>query len=244
MYNALLSLAVGILVTLALKLAGFSFLAAIVPGTLAFLGAFVLLARRIVVKVQAIASQAQKELAVQVSSQKEQKVRAEKAVKILEDGLVYDKWQFLIAAELHGQIGMIKYLTKDYDGAQASFGKASPRNYMAKAMQGALYYQRKDLPKMEEAFENAVKNGKKEGLVWAVYAWCLAQLKEKDKALRIMARAVDANPTDEKLKSGLQALQNDKKLKMKPYEPMWWQFGLEQPPMAMGNQRRVQFQRH
>ena len=44
--------------------------------------------------------------------------------------------------------------------------------------------------------------------------------------------------------AGLTALQNDKKLKMKPYEPMWWQFGLESPPMAMGNQRRVQFQRH
>ena len=67
------------------------------------------------------------------------------------------------------------------------------------------------------------------------------QNKEKDKALQVLARGVEANPSDEKLKASLAALQNDKKLKMKAYEPHWWQFGLEQPsPQAMGG-RRVQF---
>jgi hypothetical protein len=58
-----------------------------------------------------------------------------------------------------------------------------------------------------------------------------------------MARSVEQNPSDERLKTALSALQNDKKLKMKPFEPMWWQFGLEQPPMEYSGQRRVQFQR-
>src|SRR5436305_1465776 len=69
--------------------------------------------------------------------------------------------------------------------------------------------------------------------VWAVYAWCLSQSKNKDEALKVMGRAVEANPSDEKLKAGLTALQNDKRLKMKAYEPMWWQFGLEAPPQLM-----------
>ena len=49
----------------------------------------------------------------------------------------------------------------------------------------------------------------------------------------------------EKLKASLTQLQNDKRLKMKPYEPTWWQFGLEAPPMPTmgggGGGRRVQF---
>jgi hypothetical protein len=58
-----------------------------------------------------------------------------------------------------------------------------------------------------------------------------------------MARAVEQNPNDERQKSGLSALQNDTRLKMKPFEPMWWQFGLEKPPMEMMGQPRVRFQR-
>jgi Tfp pilus assembly protein PilF len=110
---------------------------------------------------------------------------------------------------------------------------------MAKAMHAALYYQRKEYDRMEKSFEAAVKTGKKDGVVWAAYAWCLSQLKEREKAMKVMARAVEANPSDEKLKAGLTALQNDKKLRMKAFEPLWWQFGLEEPPA----QRRVQFQR-
>ncbi|HEY0094869.1 MAG TPA: tetratricopeptide repeat protein, partial [Archangium sp.] len=162
-----------------------------------------------------------------------------------EGALVYDKWQFMVGPEIHSQIGMLKYMSKDLDGAQVHFAKAGPRNYMAKAMQGALHYQRKDFAAMKQAFEAAVTAGKKEPLVWAVYAWCLVQNKEKDEALRVLGRGVEANPSDEKLKNSLAALQNDKKLKMKPYEPMWWQFGLETPPPQMlgggGGGRRVQF---
>ena len=96
---------------------------------------------------------------------------------------------------------------------------------------------------MERAFEGAVKGQKKESVLWAAYAWCLLQHKERDKALQVMNRAVAANPSDEKLKAGLVALQNDKKLKMKAWEPLWWQFGLVTPPEMMGSGRQVRFQR-
>lgn len=244
MLNLLIAFAVGLAVTLAVRLAQFPWLAGIVPGTIAFFGTFILLARRVAQKIQKIVAEAQKELSVQPTSLRDQKQRVEKAIKILESALPYGRWQFLVAPEIHAQIGMIKYMVKDFDGAQAEFAKASPRNYMAQAMQGALYFQRKAFPQMEQAFESAVKTGKKEGIVWATYAWCLLQMKERDKAMQVMARAVQANPADEKLKAGLTALQNDKKLKMKAYEPMWWQFGLESPPAMMQGGRQVRFQRH
>jgi tetratricopeptide (TPR) repeat protein len=244
MYNLFISIAVGIVVTLAIKLMGLELWKGLVPGVIAFLGAFIYLARRVSGKIQALSGAAQKELSAQPSNARERQQRVDKAIKLLEEGLVYDKWQFLVGAEIHAQIGMIKYMMKDLAGAQPHLNKAHARNYMAMAIRGALHYQRKELPQMEQAFEAAVKSGKKEGLVWAAYAWCLLQNKEKDKALKVLARAVETNPTDEKLKSNLTALQNDKKLKMKAYEPMWWQFGLEQPPLQTNpGGRRVQFQR-
>jgi tetratricopeptide (TPR) repeat protein len=241
MLNLLIALASGLAVTFGIRLAGFSWVAGIIPGTLAFIAVFIVLGRRILLKVQAITQEAQKELSVPSSNVKEQKVRIEKAIKLLESALVYKNWQFLLEGEMYAQIGIIKYMVKDLEGAQAAFAKANPRNPMAAGFQGAMAYQRKDTAAMQAAFERAVKHGKKEGVLWAAYAWCLQQLKESEKALTVLARAVEANPSDEKLKSAQAALQNDKKLKMKAFEPMWWQFGLEAPPMQM--QPRVRFQR-
>ncbi len=243
MYNLLWSILVGAVVTVLIRTFGFSIWAGLIPGLLAFIGAYFVLARRTATKVQAIVGEAQKELSIQPSNAKEQKLRIDKAIKILESALVYDKQQFMIGPEIHAQIGMIRYMVKDLDGALVHFAKANSRNWLPKALEGALWFQRKDPAKMEAAFESAVKVGKKEGLAWAAYAWCLQSNKQSDRALKVMARAVEANPTDEKLKNGLTALQNDKKLKMKAFEPMWWQFGLEQPPMAMTGGRRVQFER-
>jgi tetratricopeptide (TPR) repeat protein len=246
MYNLLISLAVGIAIALGIKLVGYSLWAGLIPGTLAFAFTFILLARRVAKRIQVLMDAVQKEFATQATNQKEATQKVERAVKMLEQGLVYDKWQLMVGPELHAQIGMLKYMVKDLDGAQVHFAKSGPRNYMAKAMEGALHYQRKNFTAMESSFETAVKTGKKESVIWAAYAWCLLQNKEKDKALKVLARAVETNPTDEKLKGSLTQLQNDKRLKMKPYEPTWWQFGLEAPPMPTmggggGGGRRVQF---
>ncbi|WNG37026.1 tetratricopeptide repeat protein [Archangium minus] len=246
MYNLLIALGVGVAITLGITLTGIgSIWAGIIPGTIGFLVTYFLLARRIGNQLQVLMTSVQKELQGQPTSQKEAQARVERAIKMLESGLAYEKWQFLVGPEIHSQIGMLKYMSKDLDGAKVHFAKASPRNYMAKAMEGALYFQRKDFGAMKKSFEAAVTSGKKEPLVWAVYAWCLVQNKEKDDALKVLGRGVEANPSDEKLKSSLSALQNDKRLKMKPYEPMWWQFGLEAPPPQVlgggGGGRRVQF---
>jgi tetratricopeptide (TPR) repeat protein len=243
MYNLILSLLAGVLVAVGVRLTGVPLWGGLIPGFIVFAGAFILLGRRIANRVQALSAAAQKELSTAPAKERERQQKVDKAVKLLEEGLQYDRWQFLVGAEIHAQIGMIKYMTRDLEGAAKHFAKAHSRNYMARAMEGALHYQKKDFPKMEKAFEDAVKSGKKEALVWAVYAWCELQRKEKEKALRIMGRGVEANPSDDKLKAGLTALQNDKKLKMKAYEPMWWQFGLEAPPMELTGGRRVQFQR-
>ncbi|MFO0595983.1 MAG: tetratricopeptide repeat protein [Myxococcaceae bacterium] len=232
MLNVLISAAAGVAVAILIKAMGFPLLAGIIPGTIVLLGVMVLLGRRTFTQLQAVVQAVQAELqSMNANNKKEREAKADKAIKMLEAALPLGKWQFLVEAEIHGQIGMIKHLFKDYEGALTSFKKASSRNYYAKAMQAAIYFQKKDFPAMQQAFEDAVKHGNKEGLMWAAYAWCLIQNKDNDQALRVLSRGVEQNPNDEKLKKALTALQNDKRLKMSPWEPMWWQLGLENPPM-------------
>jgi len=242
MYNLIIAFAVGVVVTAGVRLAGFPLLAGVIPGVLAFVGTYVLLARRIAKRLEALVNTAKKELE-SISSPRDRDAKISKAVKTLEQGLQYDKWQPMVASQVHGQIGILHYMMKDYAAAEPHLAQASKRDGMSQAMRGALYYQRKDYPKMTEAFERAVKAAKKESVIWAAYGWCLQQSKERDKAIAVLGRAVAANPNDEKLKASLTQLQNDKKMKMKAYEPMWWQFGLEQPPPELAGGRRVQFQR-
>src|SRR5512139_3138234 len=116
MYNVLISLGVGIAIALAIKLAGFSLWAGIIPGVLAFVATFILLARWVSKRIQALMDSVQKEFATQATSQKEAQQKVERAVKTLEQGLAYDKWQFMVGPELHAQIGMLKYMVKDLDG--------------------------------------------------------------------------------------------------------------------------------
>lgn len=231
MINLLISAGAGLAVAILVKLFGFSILAGIIPGTIVFLAVLVVLGRRSFVQLQAVVQAVQAELSSMTPNKKEQLAKAEKAIKMLEAALPLGKWQFMVESEIYGQIGMIKHLFKDYDGALAAFQKSSQRNYFAKAMQASIYFQKKDFTAMQRSFEDAVKHGNKESLMWAAYAWCLLQNKKDEEALKVISRGVEQNPSDEKLKKALTALQNDKRLKMSPWEPMWWQLGLEAPPM-------------
>jgi len=238
MINLGISLASAIVVFVAIRLFGFPTYAGAIPATIVFLGAFVVLGRRTYNQLQKLMGDVQGELQKLPQNPKERKNRVDGVVKMLEAALPLGRWQFLLEGQIWGQIGMLKYLFEDFEGAKVAFAKANPRDYNVKAMEAALAFKKKDFAAMERSFEAAVTHGKKEGLMWAAYAWCLLQNKEKDKALKVMSRAVEQNPSDDKLKAALSALQNDKRLKMDPWTPQWWQFHLEAPPV----QQQVMFQ--
>jgi tetratricopeptide (TPR) repeat protein len=250
MYNLLISFGVGTALFLAVIALRFSAWAAPIPAVVGFLVTNFLLARRVGKKVQDLATRAQKEIASAQGAldPKQAQVRFEKAIDVLKEGFRYDKWQFMVASELHSNIGILEYVRKEFDAARPHLEKAGPRGSAgarAKAMLGCLAFQKKDEAQMRAAFELAVKAGKKEPIVWATYAWCLDKLDKRDEAIKVLARAVEANPADEKLKASMVSLQNEKKLKMKAYAPEWYQFHLEKPPMDMGpgGGRRVVYQR-
>ncbi|MCL2625390.1 MAG: tetratricopeptide repeat protein [Cystobacterineae bacterium] len=231
MINLLLSLAVAFLTALGIRLAHFPWLAALIPSLILLVACYILLARRTSKRFQAIVSEVQAELqTMQPTNPREQKARVDKALQKMETARPLGRWQFMIDKEIEGFLGMIRYSLREETLAKNHLQKAGVRNFYASAIQGAIAFKAKDLQTMQKYFELAVKYGKKEGLMWAAYAWCLLQLKEKQKALAVLSRATTANPSDEKLKAALHAVQNDKRLKMKTWEPAWWQLGLETPP--------------
>lgn len=223
MFNLAISLAagllVGILVAVTTRLGA---VAAIIPGTVVAVGAYLVLVRRTWKQLEALFDQVQKELQAQ---------KVDRALQIMQSGFKLAPWQFLVAAQLHSNIGILHFVKGDQEAALPHLEKSFTRNWIARAMLGVVRYRSRDMAGMARVFDEAVKANKKEGLLWSVYAWILEKEGRHAEAVALLGRAVAANPSDEKLKASLQALQNDKKLKLgKLYAEQWFQFRLENVP--------------
>lgn len=223
MFNLAISLAaglvVGILVAVTTRLGA---IAAIIPGTIVAVGAYLVLVRRTWKQLEALFDQVQKEL---------QSQKVDRALQLMQSGFKLAPWQFLVAAQLHSNIGILHFVKGDQEAALPHLEKSFTRNWIARAMLGVVRYRSRDLAGMARVFDEAVKANKKEGLLWSVYAWILEKEGRHAEAVALLGRAVAANPSDEKLKTSLQALQNDKKLKLgKLYAEQWFQFRLENVP--------------
>ena len=223
MFNLAISLAagllVGILVAVTTRLGA---VAAILPGAVVAVGAYLLLVRRTWKQLEALFDQVQKEL---------QSQKVDRALQLMQSGFKLAPWQFLVAAQLHSNIGILHFVKGDQEAALPHLEKSFTRNWVARAMLGVVRYRSRDMAGMARVFDEAVKANKKEGLLWSVYAWILEKEGRHAEAVALLGRAVAANPSDEKLKASLQALQNDKKLKLgKLYAEQWFQFRLENVP--------------
>lgn len=229
MYNLLISIAIGVAVGTALALGtDFGLVAAVFPGILAASVAYFVLARRTWKKLELLFEGVQREVQAQ---------KLDKAVHTLQGGFSLAPWQFMVAAQLHSNIGILLYIQQQTDAALPHLEKSFTRNWIARGMLAVTRYRKRDLEGMKKVFEEAVRANKKEGVLWSLYAWVLEKEGNHEEAIRILGRGVAANPKDEKLKTSLQALQNGKKLKLgKAYGEQWFQFLLERPPPVFAPQ--------
>ena len=102
--------------------------------------------------------------------------KLDKAVQTLQGGFRLAPWQFLVASQLHSNIGILLFIRQDLDAALPHLEKSFSRNWIARGMLGVLRYKRRDLDGMKRVFEDAVKSSKKEGVLWSAYAWILEEL--------------------------------------------------------------------
>jgi predicted Zn-dependent protease len=221
MYNLIISAATGLLVILVLKFAANLPLWGAFPlGVLVFVGLFYLISRIIMKKVMAIMESATKDLQAQPP-------RIEKGIKTLQGAMKYGPWQIYVTGQLNAQIGMIYYMKRDFTAAFPYLEKAFFKNWVAMGMLGISHMKRQKKEKMKETFEKAVQASPKEGLLWNLYAYCLAEGGDTEKAQEVLNRGLKKLPGDEKLTANLEAIANGKKMKMRAYGDLWFQFHLE-----------------
>ena len=225
MYNLLISFAAAVAATVAFGFlfgfGDFSIVAGIIPGILILVGTFAFLARRTLRQVEAIMASAQPEL---------QNRNIEKAVDIIKGAYPLAKWQFLLQSQIDGQIGTIWYASQKFDKAEPYLRRSFKKNWVPRAMLATLLYKRKQFDEMKQVFEEAVQANKKQALLWNLYAYTLWKTNEREEAIKVLNRALEHVSNDEKTQRNLQALQNDRKMKMRGWNMQWYQFHLDKPP--------------
>ena len=221
MYNILISAgasaAVLLILVLVLKL---SWWIGLMIALIVFALVFVLFSRITMKKVMASIETAGKDLQAQPP-------RFEKAIRELKDALQYSKWQLYVEGQIHSQIGMIYYMKRDFANAFPHLEKSFFKNWAATAMLAVSYMKRQKKDKMISTFDRAIQWNGKESLLWSLYAYCMNESGEPAKAKEILAKGLKKLPGDEKLKENLDCLEKGKKMNMRAYGDLWFQFHLE-----------------
>ena len=157
------------------------------------------------------------------------KQQFDKAIETMKEGYRFSSRQFLVKGSIDGQIGVVQYLRKKNEEAEPLLASASMQHYIAKAMLGILQWKRGEKKKARETFNLALKTGKKESLLYAVYAYMLVEMGDRGKAIEMLNKGLEICKGDERLITNRNLLQNGKALKMKVYGEQWYQFLLERP---------------
>ena len=225
MYNLLISLAAGLLIAVAVRLGGFGWVAAIVPAVLAVAIAYVALNLRAQKRLNAI---------IEAAVAEAQARRFDRAIQLAKGALRLAPWLFGARGIASALVGQFLWWKGDTEAAVAHLEAAPASQWPARIMLAVARWRKRDLAGMRTIFEQAVKGrtNRKQGLLWCAYAWLLEKEEKHADAVEVLGRAVAANPSDEKLKSALQALQNDKKLKIGKLYIEWYNFGVEPPPQV------------
>ena len=220
MINLLLGLGAALAVILLSSLLSIKLWVSLPLGILAGAGLFIWQGRKVQQELEKIFTRAGELL---------KKQQFDKAIEAMKEGYRFSTKQFLVKGSIDGQIGVVQYLRKKNDEAEPLLASASMQHYIAKAMLGIIQWKRGEKKKAKETFALALKTGKKESLLYAVYAYVLVEMGERDKAIEILNNGLGVCKGDERLITNRNLLQNGKALKMKVYGEQWYQFLLERP---------------
>lgn len=221
MYNILFSAASAVAVLLIMILVlELPWWGSLIVALIIFMIVFILLSKATMKKVMSVIEVAGKDLQAQPP-------RFEKAIRELKEALQYGKWQIYVDGQINSQIGMIYYMKRDFSNAFPFLEKSFFKNWAAMGMLAISYMKRQKKDKMIETFDKAVQWNGKEPMLWALYAYCMNDSGDEAKARDILTKGLKKNSGDGKLKELLESLQNNKKMNMRVYGDMWFQFHLE-----------------
>jgi tetratricopeptide (TPR) repeat protein len=223
MINLLLALLAGVVAFALSSLAG-TWTYGIVPALLVFPLAYFFLARRIGRKLEVV----MKDVAVDLQNGKVAPAR-----KKLEEARKLAPWQFLINQQINAQLGAIEYFSRNYKAARPLLKKAWARNWQAVGMLAALELRAKNKDTAIEQMEKAAKYGRKDPVMWALYAYVLLESGDRDQALSVLSQALKVLDGNTPLKDLKQAIANNRMKKFKwgkVFGQTWYSFWPEQIP--------------
>lgn len=231
MYNLLISFFLSTTVAVLLyTLAGLDLWIPTLVSVLVFMGAYFLLTRYFMKKVGELMESAQRDI---------QAGRVDKAIKTLQEGYRYGKWQIYVKSNIDAQIGTMLYLKRDFSAAFDYLQKGFVRQWVAMGMLAICYMKRNKPGKMIETFDKATAASKKEPLLWNLYAFCLDHVGEKQKAITVMEKGLKKTKDDAQLKANLELLKEGKKMRMLDYGDIWYQFHLEKQGTLVKQQTKL-----
>jgi len=212
---------------------------AVVPGVIALLVTYFLLARRTFKQVEKIALEAAKFL-------QNMPPKFDLAIQQLQKAYPLARFQIGVKSQIDGQIGMIYFLNRDFVKAMPYLQSAQLfGHWSGTAMLAVAQFKKKDYVAMKKTLEVVVKRAKTQSLAWNLYAYLLEEIGEKTEAMAVLVRAVKATKNDPKVQEALLCAQNNRRFKMRVYKEQWYQFHLERPPVEqhpsqmMGRQGRM-----
>jgi len=219
MYNILIAAGAAVAVLLILLLgSSLAWWGALLISLVLFAAVYLVCVRITMKKVMAEMEVAGKDLQAQ---------RFEKAIRVLKDALRYGKWQIYVEGQIKSQIGTIYYVKRDFSNAFPYLEQSFFKNWVSMAMLAICYMKRQKKDKMISTFEKAVQWSAKEPLLWNVYAYCLNESGEATKAREVLEKGLKKLPGDAQIKENLESLTQGKKMKMRSYGDLWFQFHLE-----------------
>lgn len=210
--------------------AGLEIWIAILASLVVFAAVYFLLLRIVMKKVSVIMETAQRDI---------QANRAEKAIKTLQQAYKYGAWQFYVKQQVNSQIGTIYYLKRDFAKAYEYLEKGFFRHWVAMGMLAICQMHKKQNSKMVATFDKAITGSKKEDMLWNLYAFCLDRTGQREKAIKVLEKGLGKVSDKEALQGNLELLQAGKKMKMKQYGDMWFQFHMEKPGAIIKQQTKA-----
>ncbi|MCA8977823.1 MAG: hypothetical protein KDC98_24065 [Planctomycetes bacterium] len=195
-----------------------------------FLVSWILIARRLGMKLQPVMSRVQKQMEAGM---------LDAAMESLESLLPMSRWMPMLRGQVLGNMGMLAYHTGKKERAIELLSGASLRAADAQLMLACIHYKNENVNKALQIMTLATKVSKKHALLHNTYAWMLAKNGKRDEAQAVLAAFLKRDEKNAPTKENMLRLQNRTKMTMAAFDMQWYALGLERPPQAMGQMRRA-----
>ena len=192
----------------------------VLPAVAAFVGTYILLARRHGKAVESLIPQAMAEVKQQ---------RVDNAVRLLQGAYGSAKWVFLMRSQIDGLIGQLRFMQKDFDKARPMLEKAMGRDSVSQGMLAAYWFRKHKPEQSFKVLDAAIASNKGDAMLYGMKAWMKVRLKDRDGARAVLSTGKKKVKGSTVLAENLVRLQNGEDLRMWEFGEHWWNFHLEKP---------------